>query len=84
MVGIINPNDKKTLDDYKKRASGLARGVTPGKSSYGGEMGEGKSATPTGGNSNDKGDKGGMNAAGALRAPIVSVVAILGVIAYAA
>lgn len=88
MVGIINPSDKETLDDYKKRASGLARGVTPGKSSYGGEMADNKSAAPTGGKGDGKNDgkdsKDGKSAASAERAPMMALVAAFGVLAYAA
>lgn len=38
MVGIVNPSSNKTLDDYKKRASELSKGVTPGQASFGGEL----------------------------------------------
>lgn len=37
MVGIINPNKEKTLDDYRKRASKLAKGGSPPEP-YGGEL----------------------------------------------
>ena len=38
MVGIINPNGNKTLDDYKSSAGELSKGVTPGTEPYGGEL----------------------------------------------
>lgn len=55
MVGIINPTDKESLDDYKKRAGELARGVTPGTAIYGGELAANKGS----GKTNDKDGKGG-------------------------
>ncbi|UKZ85303.1 uncharacterized protein TrAFT101_001170 [Trichoderma asperellum] len=38
MVGIINPSKNQTLADYKKRAAALARSVSPGRTSFGGEI----------------------------------------------
>lgn len=50
MVGIINANDDKTLDDYKERASKLAdKGNSPA-APYGGELVDESEAD---GNNND-------------------------------
>ena len=38
LVGIINPSKTENITDYKKRASGLAKGVTPGTKVFGGEV----------------------------------------------
>lgn len=61
MVGIVNPSGNKTLDDYKSRASKLARGVTPGKTSYGGEVADKSSSADDSNDSkgNGKGDSKG-------------------------
>ncbi|PHH80127.1 hypothetical protein CDD83_3794 [Cordyceps sp. RAO-2017] len=40
MVGLINPNGQKTLDEYRTRAKTLSRAVTPGTTPYGGELEE--------------------------------------------
>lgn len=44
MVGIVNANDNHTLQNYRMRAGQLARGVTPGTSSYGGELADAKAS----------------------------------------
>lgn len=53
MVGIINPSKNQTLEDFKKRASALARSVSPGRTSFGGEIADNddSSNSTSGGNS---------------------------------
>lgn len=87
MVGIVNPNDKETLDDYKKRAGALARGVTPGQSTYGGELAGNTAPSPTGSKNNDKDNKDGKDgksAAGTLLIPLLTLVTSLGAIIFTA
>lgn len=38
MVGIVNPSKDKSLQDYKSRASKLSEGVSPGHTTFGGEL----------------------------------------------
>lgn len=48
MVGIVNPNDDKTLDDYRERASQVSGAVTPklpDTERYGGELADAGSST---------------------------------------
>ncbi|KAK2590543.1 hypothetical protein QQS21_011776 [Conoideocrella luteorostrata] len=80
MVGIVNANDKQTLDDYKKRAGELARGVTPGTSSYGGELADNKSSGSKSNDGGKKDEKNDKSAANTLRAPFATIVAILGAV----
>ncbi|KID92372.1 extracellular serine-rich protein [Metarhizium guizhouense ARSEF 977] len=72
MVGMVNPSGTETLDDYKKRAGGLARGVTPGNSPYGGDVTGNASPSPSGSKNGDK-DKGDKSGAGALRASLLAL-----------
>ena len=84
MVGIINPSQNQTLNDYKTSASKLSSGVSPGKTAYGGQFASSSgsstststststsSASTSTSTSNKKGD------AGSLR---VSMVALLGLV----
>jgi hypothetical protein len=83
MVGIVNPNNTQTWDDYKKRASELAKGVTPSGSSYGGTVvdnPEMPSPSPAGSKDKDKDGKK-SSAAGAARAPFFALAFALGTIA---
>ncbi|KAH6607723.1 hypothetical protein Trco_004036 [Trichoderma cornu-damae] len=57
MVGIINPKGNITLADYKKRASALARSVSPGRTPFGGEIADNESP----GNSTDGGSSNGSS-----------------------
>ena len=92
MVGLINPSSNKTLDDYKKRASGLSTGVSPGNGSFGGKFvdsddsddksddkdssGDDKNSTSSdNGGDDSKDDKG---AAGSIRVPVFSLLAVVG------
>ncbi|KAI5463197.1 hypothetical protein BGZ63DRAFT_351980 [Mariannaea sp. PMI_226] len=69
MVGIINPSENKTLSDYKKRASGLSEGVTPGRAVYGGDV-VSSSDSKSGDKSDDsKDDKDDENAAWLTQVP---------------
>ncbi|KAL6697983.1 hypothetical protein J3F84DRAFT_257606 [Trichoderma pleuroticola] len=65
MVGIINPKGNQTLDDYKKRASVLARSVSPGRRPFGGEIADNDTNTSSNSTSGDgdngKGGSGGSN-----------------------
>ncbi|KAL7915806.1 hypothetical protein GGI35DRAFT_430711 [Trichoderma velutinum] len=64
MVGIINPKGNQTLDDYKKRASTLARSVSPGRKPFGGEIADNDSSSnSTDGNGNN-GSSGGSGGSG--------------------
>ena len=38
MVGIINPDDKHTVDEYKKTAAQQSSGLSPGREAFGGEV----------------------------------------------
>ncbi|KAL6881365.1 hypothetical protein J3F83DRAFT_765565 [Trichoderma novae-zelandiae] len=68
MVGIINPSANQTLADYKKRASALARSVTPGRTAFGGEIADndssdddGKSGSGSGSSGDSSSDKDGKD-----------------------
>lgn len=83
MVGIINPSENKTLDDYKKEAAKLSSGVTPGRAVFGGRLVDEDDADSD--DSNDSDDKDSSeskdgddkdNAAGALGAPLAGVLAV--------
>ncbi|EGR52046.1 uncharacterized protein TRIREDRAFT_55443 [Trichoderma reesei QM6a] len=56
MVGIVNPSANQTLADYKKRASALARSVTPGRKPYGGEIADNDSSDDDDGDDDDSKD----------------------------
>lgn len=81
MVGIINPSENKTLDDYKKEAAKLSSGVSPGRAVFGGRLVDEDDADSDDSDSDDKdsseskdGDKD--NAAGALGAPLAGILAV--------
>ncbi|KAF4984365.1 hypothetical protein FZEAL_433 [Fusarium zealandicum] len=84
MVGIVNPSSKKTLDDYKKRASGLSSGVNPGKKAFGGDLVGSGDADADDDNSDSDSDsssesKGGDgNAAGAIGIPLAGALVAVG------
>ena len=76
MAGIVNPDDKHTLEGYQGRAKQLARAVTPGLHSFGGELAENnekdKGKSPSGDKNSTKTD----NSAGRmLGAPVAGVIA---------
>ncbi|OAQ86766.1 mitochondrial ATPase (Afg1) [Purpureocillium lilacinum] len=50
MVGIINPNNDKTLEKYRSKAVTLAGSITPGNNAYGGDMVDSNSNTDNTGN----------------------------------
>ncbi|KAH0496751.1 hypothetical protein TgHK011_004098 [Trichoderma gracile] len=54
MVGIVNPSANQTLADYKKRASALARSVTPGRKPYGGDIADNDSSDDDDGDDDSK------------------------------
>ncbi|PTB70882.1 hypothetical protein BBK36DRAFT_1137529 [Trichoderma citrinoviride] len=58
MVGIVNPSANQTLADYKKRASALARSVTPGRTSFGGEIADNDSSDDDDGDDSKDGSSG--------------------------
>ncbi|PTB80658.1 hypothetical protein M440DRAFT_1419207 [Trichoderma longibrachiatum ATCC 18648] len=60
MVGIVNPSANQTLADYKKRASALARSVTPGRKPYGGDIADNDSSD----DDDDDDSKGGKSGSG--------------------
>ncbi|KAL7814160.1 hypothetical protein V8C44DRAFT_38579 [Trichoderma aethiopicum] len=60
MVGIVNPSANQTLADYKKRASALARSVTPGRKPFGGEIADNDSSD----DDDDDDSKGGKSGSG--------------------
>ena len=84
MVGIINPSENKTLDDYKKEAAKLSSGVTPGRAVFGGRLVDEDDADSDDSDSNDSDDKDSSeskdgdkdNAASALGAPLAGVLAV--------
>ncbi|KAF4445934.1 extracellular serine-rich protein [Fusarium austroafricanum] len=78
MVGIINADSKKTLSDYKKRASELSSGVVPGKKPFGGELVDANKADSDSSSGKSSGSKGDDNAAGALGAPLAGLVVAIG------
>lgn len=80
MVGIINPDSKKTLDDYKKRASELSSGVNPGKKVFGGELVDSDDADSDNKSSGKSsgGKDGDDNAARAIGAPFAGIIAVIG------
>ncbi|KAF4999141.1 hypothetical protein FGRMN_2669 [Fusarium graminum] len=78
MVGIINPDSKKTLDDYKKRASELSSGVNPGKKVFGGELVDSDDADSDDKSSGKSGSKGDDNAGRVLGAPFAGIIAVVG------
>ncbi|EHK43428.1 uncharacterized protein TrAtP1_001318 [Trichoderma atroviride] len=63
MVGIINPSKNQTLADFKKRASALARSVSPGRTSFGGEIADNDddSSNSTSSGNGSSGGKGGSS-----------------------
>lgn len=75
MVGIINPSANKTLDDYKEAASELSKGVTPGRSSFGGELVDSEDA---GKSDDDDDDDGGDNAAGTMHVSTFGLLCAVG------
>lgn len=89
MVGIINPNDDKTLDDYRERASELASGVSPGRDAYGGEVTDSDDQDNDDSNddntddanedndADDSDDDG--NAAGGFKVPVLSLLSAVAV-----
>ncbi|KAL7919699.1 hypothetical protein ACQKWADRAFT_315432 [Trichoderma austrokoningii] len=71
MVGIVNPSKNQTLADYKKRASALARSVSPGRTAFGGEIADNdddssSNSTSSGGSGSGSGSdgKGGSSGGG--------------------
>ncbi|RSM12273.1 hypothetical protein CDV31_006378 [Fusarium ambrosium] len=85
MVGIINPSENKTLDEYKKEAAKLSSGVSPGRTVVGGKLVDADDADSDDSDSNDSDDKDSSesndgddedNAAGALGAPLAGVFAV--------
>ncbi|CAM1511300.1 Fc.00g088130.m01.CDS01 [Cosmosporella sp. VM-42] len=91
MVGIVNPSSNKTLDDYKKRASELSKGVTPGKAIFGGKLVDSDDADSDS-DSDDKGDdnkdnddskdsssKDDEDAAGSLHVPMFGLLGAISV-----
>lgn len=85
MVGIINPNDEMTLDEYRDNAAGLATSVSPGRDAYGGEKTEDAENDPEDNDDDDNDDKNndngqdGGSGAGAVAAPVLSLLAAVGV-----
>ncbi|KAF4459491.1 extracellular serine-rich [Fusarium albosuccineum] len=83
MVGIVNPDSNKTLEDYKERASELSSGVNPGRSVFGGDLADADDADPDAddsGSSSSNDDKDGGNAAGVLGAPLAGILAAVGLV----
>ena len=88
MVGIINPNNEMTLDEYRDNAAGLATSVSPGRDAYGGEKTEDAENDPEDNDVDDNDDNDDMNddngqdggsGAGAVAAPVISLLAAVGV-----
>lgn len=79
MVGIINSNQEQNLEDYRENASGLATAVSPGSDSYGGEVTEDAENDPEDNDDQSNEDGEGGNGAGAMTAPVVSLLAAVGV-----
>ncbi|RSL82761.1 hypothetical protein CEP51_004963 [Fusarium floridanum] len=82
MVGIINPSENKTLDEYKEEAAKLSSGVSPGRTVVGGKLVDADDADSDDSDSNDKDSSESKdgddkdNAAGALGAPLAGVLAV--------
>ncbi|KAM0426155.1 hypothetical protein ACHAPT_008499 [Fusarium lateritium] len=85
MVGIINPDSKKTLASYKKEAAKLSSGVNPAKAAFGGEFVDSDDAGSDDDKDSDDKDsseskdgdsKDKDNAAGALGAPLAGILAV--------
>ncbi|RSM11923.1 hypothetical protein CEP52_002718 [Fusarium oligoseptatum] len=85
MVGIINPSENKTLDEYKKEAAKLSSGVSPGRTVVGGKLVDADDADSNDSNNKDSDDNDSSeskdsddkdNAAGALGAPLAGVLAV--------
>lgn len=82
MVGIVNPSGDKTLDDYRRRASKLSTGVSPGNATFGGELAD-KGSSDKDDQDNKKGgtdDK--KNSVGTLQVSTVALSSVFGVVLY--
>ncbi|KAF7552966.1 hypothetical protein G7046_g7253 [Stylonectria norvegica] len=84
MVGIVNPSSNKTLDDYKKRASELSSGVTPGKATFGGKLVDSGDADSDDKDDKSESSKDDKDAAGSLRVPLFGVLGALGLAVFLA
>lgn len=93
MVGIINPSDKESLDDYQDAASELSKGVTPGTKLYGGELADNDGDSGDDDSSDDNDDNNDDDdgadsdkttdddkddAAGVIRVPMVGLLCAIG------
>ncbi|RTE82814.1 hypothetical protein BHE90_002647 [Fusarium euwallaceae] len=85
MVGIINPSENKTLDEYKEEAAKLSSGVSPGRTVVGGKLVDADDADSDDSDSKDSDDNDSSeskdgddkdNAAGVLGAPLAGVLAV--------
>ncbi|RMJ12340.1 hypothetical protein CDV36_008000 [Fusarium kuroshium] len=82
MVGIINPSENKTLDEYKEEAAKLSSGVSPGRTVVGGKLVDADDADSDDSDSDDNDSSESKdgddkdNAAGALGAPLAGVFAV--------
>lgn len=79
MVGIINPNDMMNLDDYKKKASGLAASSSPiNDEPYGGELVDAKEAEDDKEFRDDDIENERKGAAGIIGAPLLGLAGAVG------
>ncbi|KAK7409462.1 hypothetical protein QQX98_008370 [Neonectria punicea] len=78
MVGIVNPSQNKTLNDYKERASELSDGVTPGRVTYGGKLVDSDDADSD--DDDSQSDNDDDNAARLLHVPVFGLLNAVGLV----
>ncbi len=87
MVGIINPNNDKTLEKYRSKAVTLAGSITPGNNAYGGDMVDSNSNTDntgnTGCNAGGNSPKNGNPARGMAGVVQLPITCLLGALSMA-
>lgn len=88
MVGIINPDDKQTLDKYSKEAAKQSTAVSPRSEAFGGKVvKDGDDDSKDDDKDDDKNDKDddkdkgedGEDAAGSFHVPVLSLLTAVGV-----
>ncbi|KPM42414.1 hypothetical protein AK830_g4159 [Neonectria ditissima] len=82
MVGIVNPSQNETLNDYKERASDLSAGVTPGRVTYGGKLVDSDDADSDDDDDDNKSDNDDDNAAQFLRVPVFGLLGAVSLVFF--
>ncbi|EGX92856.1 Cupredoxin [Cordyceps militaris CM01] len=84
MVGIVNPSANQTLENYKGRASKLARAVSPGNATFGGELASDGSSDDSKSGQDDKknGKDDKKNSAGMIHVSTVALASVFGAALY--